>query len=1236
MEKWIIRNRERAQGFFDNILAEVAASAIGAGIFALAALVFKRISIWAMVIAVVVIVVSVIAFCTIKGHLNHKKCFRNIRDKFYATLSSKDQDDSFYEYIRFPVITDENGKPCEKIEKMVFENQNNEIVAVGGAGKTTLLLYLVYSCISKGWKAYKQKQILPFYVALSSLANHDGSCFISTTVFSDYLNKRHTGDNALEKLMRFAKKNHKKTILLLLDGFNELRNPEYRGAINAEITELTKKANIHIVLTSRFDAAGSMEGIKFKKHNVQGYSDDDIKTILGEKLKEKELQKPVSDSVLGMIRNPMMLSIYIEICQSGESADSVTTQGKMLQKYFASQEKKEIGEVSFIFRKWVYRFILPAIGFFMESNALFDVSSQELREYTEKAYLRANEAFVTSNMNTIMKLLDIDDNQDYDELATLAKRMGANAIEGFINRDIAIIIKTSTQIGAKRETTYGFYHQIYRDFFSALHIYNEVLLDMPSSDLFKRVEPKAIASYFCQIAGENYVDHKVASGDSGQHIHRLIMKLSNIKPDTPGYYLALRNLFDCMIMVHGGLFGFTYNGLDLSYYSLNGVLLSDTQGSNTVASRIDNCTLDYLRFEPQGHLQWVTAIDRYSNQKVVSGGRDGMIKLWNIPLSYCEYTLQTEFPEIRRVKCNGNVIYAGTGNGWILKVCVAEDGSLSILEKKRLCDAAIEYILIRNGGIVVGSIDGSIFLVDESVRSVECIYEYHGRISDMKMDFRHEKVFVVVYSLGLFELSLQNNNSMLNTNFGKNINSIDTNNFDQAILIASSEQLELADLSTGKRTVLPREGAHPIIAVFCGNSQKVVSAYNDNWIVLWNVQQQSEEKLYMHHDVVEDIMVIEEDSLIVSCSRDFSIIVYCMKSGRIIDEFRGESYWIRKLLLHGNQLLIPSTDGSIKAIDSSNGDNITYYYDDEIRPYSLCSIDNDHIVTAMVDGSICLWNITEHKYVDRRKDDSQVCMDDVEALEDGRFVGVNSLNEVFLWKAEKKKLSLLDHQQTGAEKERDIPGAAVNSIYYFKNHNGKDLIVSLHWNNRIILWTCENDKLKCLSSLINAEDAFTAAEDWPYCCTVVRLEDNVEKLAVVSRKGNVHIFSIQNGVTASVNHAESAWLKGHQSSLYSAIWMDSTLVVSDAKGKLLFVNKEGKQHCKRIHKSRIFLLKKINDSCFLSYSEDGWIKIWELNGTKLTRLKRIRLVPGLLIKKCSFFSNVEKNVQTKENIERYI
>ncbi len=1188
---------------------------------------------WILAVSVLVLILLFIFIRRLPFIKNRK--LKSVAARMEAQLSdhikNKGYSESFYRDIVFPGIEGEDGE-YENLEEVLSKAKNVEIIATGGAGKTTMLQYMVYRSLADGKRGAIKGRRLPFFIALNKIVNHDGEYFVSETVCREYWNHEALGESAQKALIQYFRTYRKFCFVLLLDGFNELRDDKDRERILADISKLGALPNVKMILTSRCETKGA-DRLDLFQVTVHGFSEDAVKNLL----LQAGLRIPASPVLLKIIQNPMMFSIYKQIGTArshSENVSALTNEGMLLREYCLCQEKRS-GDVK---EKLIYRLILPYIGYSMETQCVFNMNGEQLRKSVIQSMEFLKDALRVDRLEAVETLLDID-NAGYDEILELMENIPVSQIENHIVKDLAVIVKNNMRSEERRGVSYSFYHQIFRDFFSALHIYNQTHLQLEKSDLFYRVMPNTIAVYFCQLYGEEILhdSNGEAQTGTGKNIHEIITKMSFVDRETEGYYLAIRNLFDLMLKVHGGLYGYPYSNLDLSGYGLNGVLLSQNQGKRVLRATIKNCRIDYLRFLPQGHLQWVFSIAEIDNDTFVSCGRDGKIKLWNVPLSYCEFTLPSGHEQAVCVEYINGFVYASTSDGFVLRIQITREHYLQTVAKKQVCERSVIRMEKSSDGLLLFSEDGAIFKSDFLLDEIVPFVKLKEKIVTAKYNTYDAKAYVCTGSGKILELNPKTGAVRTEIDDVGEIQWMDLNTeTDDCEWLLVTDTLLLHDEDTGETKKLEYPDSVPLRAVYCENFKKAVAVYQDHTVVLWNLDRETYECLYTHDDVIEDIIV--RNGLIITASRDFSIKIYDMKQGEVIDCFKGESYWIRKILHlpKENGLYIPSTDGSIKRFSLKNKAFEWFLFENDVRAYSICEPGEKYLVSALIDGSLSLWD-TENRRVLSRTSKTGICMDDVETVGENLFVGVNSSNEVFLWSAENGELRQLDSNTAFCTQER-IPGTAVNSIYYMPDHNGCDLIVSLHWTNRIGIWKTEHGKLTLCAMLTNAvlQESERARGDWPYCAAeMLDADSGKKKLIVSSRKGYVNAFSVINGKNETGVFAKENYLKDVPSSLYSVVTFGEYMVLSNAKGELLVYRGKDRILKEKPHDSRIFILKKTDDSHFISYSEDGTIKEILFSPEKLSVCGEIEFVPGLFVKNCKINENEEQNSEIRRLVEMY-
>lgn len=141
-----------------------------------------------------------------------------------------------------------------------------------------------------------------------------------------------------------------------------------------------------------------------------------------------------------------------------------------------------------------------------------------------------------------------------------------------------------------------------------------------------------------------------------------------------------------------------------------------------------------------------------------------------------------------------------------------------------------------------------------------------------------------------------------------------------------------------------------------------MSGASDNHIVVWRLNRKkhkadSVRKLIGHKDFVSSLVILPDDSTLVSASYDKTIILWNFHIGSIIAKYDAHSSFITKISLYSNRTLISSsTDGTLKFWDLSIHSCI-HTLEGHNGPANNFAVLNDHSVWSVgVDKHIHVWD----------------------------------------------------------------------------------------------------------------------------------------------------------------------------------------------------------------------------------------------------------------------------------------
>ena len=193
-------------------------------------------------------------------------------------------------------------------------------------------------------------------------------------------------ENAIHELDRLLSQERKDSgrYILLLDGLNEAGRK--RRALLQEIEELGSKEGVGILVTDRADSV-KVYGLRdFKTVSLLPLSQEQV---CGE-LKKDGLPCPADDTVLELLCNPMMLTLYRKISAQGngevpENMENMV--GRYLESLYIRQLRTDSGNQAEQLRQgYVLFFVLPSIVWEMKRRRRTILTFEELHQVVGISY----------------------------------------------------------------------------------------------------------------------------------------------------------------------------------------------------------------------------------------------------------------------------------------------------------------------------------------------------------------------------------------------------------------------------------------------------------------------------------------------------------------------------------------------------------------------------------------------------------------------------------------------------------------------------------------------------------------------------------------------------------------------------------------------------------------------------------------------------------------------------------
>ena len=567
---------------------------------------------------IVAIIGSIIVPIAIKIGItrNKSKCkLYRISKRYYDYLF-----DNCFQHIKLDSHLFPNAKPFDVrfaseeanglslFEILRTHKGNFVFIGEGGSGKTTSLLYI--------WERFcKIKKELPLYVLLNEfITAPDKNKFIR-----EYIRKNYKG-LILEDV--------KMPIILLLDGFNEILRDSKILYIIEEIKYLCQFDNIRIVSASRSDFTNMDTGLSsFKSYMIQPLSATDINNFW--QSKESLITVSLPDNWEELLSTPMMLTLYANNCAIRKNAEYLKTfnfkfkiamtKGEVIYNYLLCQVGKTAESpydfIDYFCTYVALFFIAPFIAHKMECEGKFDILKEQCDEIVSSVISAIKEGHIVHSY--LRELYNCRINFPTPTTGNYSEFIQKIKQEKIID---ILIHQTCLLTEIDKSNKYGFRHQYFRDFLSALCIVNaiEESNGIPV-ELSERMLPKEITEMLADYYGE-YENKEYCKINT--RLHKLLDNLRDKDHALLGY--SVNNILNVWrVGRNDRIIGEDLSNLDLRRVLLNGVIFSD----NGVTTFFDGSRVAWNTFMPQSNSPNANSIVyNKDGNRVLFGCNDGIIR----------------------------------------------------------------------------------------------------------------------------------------------------------------------------------------------------------------------------------------------------------------------------------------------------------------------------------------------------------------------------------------------------------------------------------------------------------------------------------------------------------------------------------------------------------------------------------------------------------------------------------
>ncbi|HLP60538.1 MAG TPA: WD40 repeat domain-containing protein, partial [Candidatus Deferrimicrobium sp.] len=659
-----------------------------------------------------------------------------------------------------------------------------------------------------------------------------------------------------------------------------------------QLKKLMEQARgVQVVITSRYDMRGEYGCDQLHLLELAGLEEVQVRQYL----EERKVELP-GGRLAGLLRNPMMLTLYASTCEVEEKAKyqgdfkrQVETAGELLWNFMETQavvllERLNYDQKTWWFYKFLLKFMLPAMGYEMEKAGLFAFDRNAFYGVLDKYCLR----FSRSDFFETFA-----DYEEYEE----AMQTGFCADDKARRKRRVEIVKVLCKVlfmVVKEGDTYRFLHQYFRDYFAALHILHEAEMGVKRGEvtevLKERSFPDYIHRFMGEIEGEHYQRPVFQEGkgwlkkeDSTSLLNRVLDLCRGVFDGSVGFGPC--NIVEVWKEVRGELSGAELSKLDLSRVELNSVHCSRFFRSYYLAARFDDSLLQKMSLFPRDHSNWVnSAVYSTDGKKILTASWDITIKEWDVKSGQClkTFTGHTDCVNSAMYSADGKKILSASSDHTIKEWCVESGQCLKTFTGH---NNSVNSVLYSVDGKKILSASDDCTIKEWDVESGRCLKTFTGHTS-----------FV--------------NNAMYSSN-GKKILSA---SYDETIKEWDVENVHCLKEFIGHTNWVRN-------AVYSNDGEKILSASHDATIKVWDMESKLCLKTYTgHNSTVTSAIYSGDGKKILSASYDETIKIWDVESEQCLNTFNEHTDGVRSVVYSGDEkkILFASKDGTIKELEVEN------------------------------------------------------------------------------------------------------------------------------------------------------------------------------------------------------------------------------------------------------------------------------------------------------------------------------
>ena len=552
------------------------------------------------------------------------------------------------------------------------------------------------------------------------------------------------------------------SLLVLLDGFNEIPASVRRKALSAVNGWYTAHPGVQIIAVSRpmdgLDLAEELYGepIKITLSELED-------KVISQYLKSAAREIPAEDDpVWNVLRYPLFLNLYVKTSglkgnkpagypldiREPKNAGSLIwnfLQRELLRKSFGSIDNNESWVLQCAF---TCEYILPYIAYNMFINSQITIPNDELVRLTDCALDSFDPEKLPRHLDEIQaKYMD---EHDFDPF--LLSSVDKKQWRSMVRRDVGLLVSLGgSGMKTGKQTDCAFVHQVFRDSLAALHLVNLAQeYEALPGEWKKSIRPELL-DYVAELISEEtaaimwernriYKQHR-ENGSAGNSSTYNMLEL-NARLKTPGDYLNfsgmdLRGMSLINYMGRGkydlGLFrrpelskdtyidrGVFENPTPERFAEIIKVLKDGRIAGGTQSIQIwdPNTGECLLRFNERSAFH-ISCLAELRDGRIISGWNDGSLSIWDAETGECQLTLEGHSENVDCIAENndGRIISCGvchSRRSSVWSICVWDIKTGECLYAKRGNDGDFIFSLsaLNDGRIVCCFTCGDIFIMD--------------------------------------------------------------------------------------------------------------------------------------------------------------------------------------------------------------------------------------------------------------------------------------------------------------------------------------------------------------------------------------------------------------------------------------------------------------------------------------------------------------------------------------------